>query len=78
MPPAHFTPLRASAHIFANEAGYLGCAVKVVESKESHRDGRRIPAWDVYVRAPGATRGIRIGTMISRACEELPPFLYRI
>jgi hypothetical protein len=78
MPPTHFTPLRASAHIFANDAGYHGCAVKMVESKESHSGGRRVAAWDVYVRAPGSTRGKRIGTMIERACEPLGPYAYRI
>lgn len=70
-PPPNFTPLRASAHIFAAAAGYDGWAVKVRESREAPRG---VPAWDVFVCAPARARGKRIGTMIGRACDAFGPY----
>jgi hypothetical protein len=73
-PPANFTPLRASGHLFAAAAGYAGCAVKMVESKAAHAAGAF--AYDVFVREPGATRGKKIGSMIERALEAFGPYSY--
>ncbi len=72
--PASFTPLRASAHFFAAEAGYVNAAVKIKENRAACMKGS--PAWDVYVKPEGATRGKLIGTMLDRACEPFGPYSY--
>ena len=72
-PPGHFTPLRASAHIFADAAGYRGFEVKVKESKESPHC-----AWDVFVREPSAARGKKIGAMIGPACQAFCCYSYNL
>ena len=72
--PASFTPLRASAHFFAAEAGHAGAAVRIKENVTACRKGS--PAWDVYVKPEGAKRGKLIGTMLDRACEPFGPYKY--
>jgi hypothetical protein len=60
--------------MFAAEAGYVGFDVKVKENAVAARN--RCPAWDVFVREVGATRGKKVGTMLIAACEAFGPYHY--
>lgn len=65
-PPRHFSQLCSDAHTFAQLAGYAGNEVKLKQSTCAAQ--RRVVAWDIYVRTPGAdgrTRA-RIGSVICK------------
>lgn len=73
-PPMHWTPLRASAHLFAADAGHTGGYVKIIESKQAA--GKHVIGWDVYVKDIGAAKGKCIGTMLQRACDAFGHYAY--